>query len=108
MYAIRSYYVLFVCTNNRYGMSTSIEKSMNIEDIAIRASSYGMPGISIDGNDVIKVYEETVKAKKYVLENGPMLMVLNTYRWMGHSKSDAQLYRSKEEVNEWKEKCPIT
>ena len=99
--------VLFVCTNNQYGMSTSIERSMNITDIAIRASSYGMKGINVDGNDVVKVYEEAVKAKKYVLENGPMLMVLNTYRWMGHSKSDAQLYRTKDEVNEWKAKCPI-
>ncbi|MBI9103811.1 MAG: thiamine pyrophosphate-dependent dehydrogenase E1 component subunit alpha [Spirochaetales bacterium] len=99
--------VLFVCTNNYYGMSTHINKSMNIEDISIRATSYGMKGIALDGNDVVNIYEETEKAKKYVLENGPMLMVLNTYRWMGHSKSDAQLYRSKDEVAEWKVKCPI-
>ena len=99
--------VLFVCTNNFYGMSTSTKQSMNIDDISIRATSYGMKGISLDGNDVLKIYEETVKAKKYVLENGPMLMVLNTYRWLGHSKSDAQLYRTKDEVAEWKEKCPI-
>lgn len=99
--------VLFVCTNNLYGMSTSTKRSMNIEDISVRASSYGIKGIALDGNDVINIYEETKKAKEYVLENGPMLMVLNTYRWMGHSKSDAQLYRTKEEVNEWKEKCPI-
>ena len=99
--------VLFVCTNNYYGMSTHINKSMNIEDISIRASSYGIKGIALDGNDVVNIYNETLKAKKYILENGPMLMVLNTYRWMGHSKSDAQLYRTKEEVNQWKEKCPI-
>lgn len=99
--------VLFVCTNNYYGMSTHINRSMNIEDISVRASSYGIKGIALDGNDVLKIYEETQKAKKYILENGPMLMVLNTYRWMGHSKSDAQLYRTKEEVNDWKERCPI-
>jgi pyruvate dehydrogenase E1 component alpha subunit len=99
--------VLFVCTNNYYGMSTHINKSMNIEDISIRASSYGIKGLNLDGNDVINIYNETLKAKKYILENGPMLMVLNTYRWMGHSKSDAQLYRTKDEVNKWKEKCPI-
>ena len=99
--------IIFVCVNNYYGMSTHINKSMNIEDISIRADSYGMKGIALDGNDVITIYEETKKAKKYVKENGPMLMVLNTYRWMGHSKSDAQLYRTKEEVNEWKKKCPI-
>jgi acetoin:2,6-dichlorophenolindophenol oxidoreductase subunit alpha len=99
--------ILFVCTNNYYGMSTHISKSMNISDISIRAESYGIKGIALDGNDVISVYRETIKAKEYILENGPMLMVLNTYRWMGHSKSDAQIYRSKEEVLEWKEKCPI-
>jgi pyruvate dehydrogenase E1 component alpha subunit len=99
--------LIFVCVNNYYGMSTHINKSMNIEDISVRAKSYGIKGIALDGNDVIKIYEETIKGKKYVKENGPMLMVLNTYRWMGHSKSDAQVYRTKEEVNEWKKKCPI-
>ena len=99
--------VLFVCTNNYYGMSTHLSKSMHISDISIRASSYGMKGISLDGNDVLTIYQETKKARDYVLKNGPMLMVLNTYRWMGHSKSDPQIYRTKEEVNSWKEKCPI-
>ena len=99
--------VLFVCTNNYYGMSTHVSKSMNIDDISIRAESYGIKGLAIDGNNIIKIYEETIKAKKYVMEHGPMLMVLNTYRWMGHSKSDAQAYRTKDEVNEWKKKCPI-
>ena len=99
--------VLFVCTNNYYGMSTHVSKSMHIDDISIRASSYGMKGIALDGNDLLLIYEETKKAREYVLENGPMLMVLNTYRWMGHSKSDPQIYRTKEEVNQWKEKCPI-
>ena len=99
--------VLFVCTNNLYGMSTHVNKSMHINDISIRASSYGIKGIALDGNDVLTIYEETRKAREYILKNGPMFMVLNTYRWMGHSKSDAQVYRTKEEVNSWKEKCPI-
>ena len=99
--------VLFVCTNNYYGMSTHVNKSMNINDISISAASYGMKGIALDGNDLVLIYEETKKARDYILKNGPMLMVLNTYRWMGHSKSDPQQYRTKEEVNEWKEKCPI-
>ena len=99
--------ILFVCTNNYYGMSTHLSRAMNIEDISIRASSYGMKGIALDGNDVLLIYEETKKARDYVLANGPMFMVLNTYRWMGHSKSDPQVYRTKEEVNKWKEKCPI-
>jgi pyruvate dehydrogenase E1 component alpha subunit len=99
--------ILFVCTNNLYGMSTHVSKSMHIEDISVRASSYGMKGIALDGNDVLAIYEETKKAREYVLQNGPLFMVLNTYRWMGHSKSDSQLYRTKEEVAAWKEKCPI-
>jgi len=99
--------VLFVCINNYYGMSTHIQKSMNISDISVRADSYGMKGLALDGNDVLTIYRETEKAREYVLEHGPMLMVLNTYRWMGHSKSDAQVYRDKAEVNAWKEKCPI-
>jgi pyruvate dehydrogenase E1 component alpha subunit len=99
--------VLFVCINNFYGISTHIRRSMRIDDISIRASSYGIEGISLDGNDVIAVFEETVKARKKVLEKGPMLMVLTTYRWLGHSRSDAQVYRTVEEVDRWKEKCPI-
>ena len=55
--------LIFVCVNNLYGMSTHINRSMNVEDISVRAKGYGMKGISIDGNDVIKIYEETVKAK---------------------------------------------
>jgi pyruvate dehydrogenase E1 component alpha subunit len=99
--------VLFVCTNNLYGMSTHIRRAMHITDIASRAVSYGIKGITVDGNDVLAVYGETLKAREYVLKNGPMFMVLDTYRWMGHSKSDPQLYRTREEVNEWKLKCPI-
>jgi pyruvate dehydrogenase E1 component alpha subunit len=99
--------VLFVCENNQYGMSMSKKRSMNIDDIAVRASSYGIPGETIDGNDVLKVYEKMKQAREYVRDNGPMLLVCNTYRYLGHSKSDANVYRTKEEINEWKEKDPI-
>ncbi len=99
--------VLFVCEDNKYGISLSRYKSMNIDDIAVRASSYGIPGKTIDGNDVFQVYEETKKAREYVKENGPMLLVCDTYRFLGHSKSDANVYRTKAEIEEWKAKCPI-
>jgi len=99
--------ILFVCENNQYGMSTSIRYSMNISDISIRAASYGIPGKKIDGNDAVLVYEETRKAREYVKENGPMLLVCETYRHLGHSKSDACVYRTKEELAAWKEKDPI-
>lgn len=99
--------IIFVCVNNYYGMSTHVDQSMNIKDISIRAESYGMKGLALDGNDVLSIYTETKKARSYVKKHGPLFMVLNTYRWMGHSKSDAQLYRTKEEVEEWKKKCPL-
>ncbi len=99
--------ILFVCENNLYGMSTSIKRSMNISDISQRAVSYGMPGKTIDGNNAVEVFEETLKAREYVRENGPMLLVCETYRQSGHSKSDANVYRTKEEMAFWKTKDPI-
>lgn len=99
--------VLFVCENNQYGMSTSVKKSMNIADISVRAAAYGMPGKTIDGNDAVNIYLETLKAREYVRENGPMLLVCDTYRHLGHSKSDACVYRTKEELAQWKLKDPI-
>ena len=66
-----------------------------------------MPSVSIDGNQVLTVYDTISQARKQVLAGGPMLVVENTYRISGHSKSDGNLYRTKEEINSWKERCPI-
>lgn len=99
--------VLFVCVNNTYGMSTPIAKVMKDTDISKRAIPFGMPSKSINGNNVLEVYDTIKEAREYVLNNGPMLVVENTYRISGHSKSDGNLYRTKEEINAWKEKCPI-
>lgn len=100
--------VIFYCENNLYGMSVPQNKAMNIKNIADRAKSYGIPGHIIDGNNAVEVYNRTKEIAKYVREgNGPVLIESKTYRWLGHSKSDAQIYRSKEEVEEWKSKCPI-
>ncbi|MEA4854638.1 MAG: thiamine pyrophosphate-dependent dehydrogenase E1 component subunit alpha [Christensenella sp.] len=99
--------ILFVCENNHYGMSVPQSKSMNIENIADRAKAYGIPGVNVDGMDVLAVYDEAQKAVKYVKENGPMLLVANTYRYLGHSKSDANVYRTKEEIDSWKKKDAI-
>ncbi|MCX7614595.1 MAG: thiamine pyrophosphate-dependent dehydrogenase E1 component subunit alpha [Clostridiales bacterium] len=100
--------VLFICTNNTYGMSTHITKVMKDTDIANRAKPYMIPAKTIDGNDVWEVYNTIKEARKYVAEgNGPMMIVENTYRISGHSKSDGNLYRTKEEIASWKEKCPI-
>jgi len=99
--------IVFVCENNQYGMSGSIKKMVNIEDLSIRAASYGMPGGRVDGNDVLAVYGAVKDARERVLTNGPELIVCETYRINGHSKSDANAYRTKEEIAEWRLKCPI-
>ena len=99
--------VLFIVVNNTYGMSTPLHKVMKDTDISKRAIPFAMPSRSIDGNNVLEVYETIQEAREYVRKNGPMLVVENTYRTCGHSKSDGNLYRSKEEIAAWKEKCPI-
>ena len=99
--------LLFICVNNEYGMSAHITKVMKDIDMEKRAIPFAMPGKTVYGNDVLAVYEAVSEARKYVLEKGPMLLVENTYRISGHSKSDGNLYRTKEEIESWKKKCPI-
>lgn len=108
MAAIWSLPVVFMCDNNQYGMSMSIERSMKIDRIAIRANSYGIPGETVDGNDVLAVYRTAQKAiKRARAGKGPSLIENVTYRWRGHSRSDRNLYRTQEEVDEWKKRDPI-
>ncbi|HEX16600.1 MAG TPA: pyruvate dehydrogenase (acetyl-transferring) E1 component subunit alpha, partial [Deltaproteobacteria bacterium] len=103
--------VVFVCENNQYGISVHQKRHQPIEDIAIRATSYNMPGVVVDGNDVIAVYKETYKAvKRARAGEGPTLIECKTYRWRGHHEGDPNQgarYRTKEEIEEWKKKCPI-
>jgi pyruvate dehydrogenase E1 component alpha subunit len=99
--------VLFVLVNNLYAMSTPLRKQANLTDLSLKAQAYGIKGVSMDGNDAIAIYQAACEARTYVLANGPMLLVLNTYRHMGHSKSDANVYRTKAEIEEWKKKDPI-
>lgn len=99
--------LIFVCENNLYGMSVSTAQSMKIKNIADRAAAYGIPGKVIDGNDAVAVYNTVMEAKEYVKKYGPILIEAKTYRWSGHSKSDANVYRTKEEIAEWRKKCPI-
>lgn len=100
--------VIFYCENNLYGMSTPLAKHMNIKDIAKRADAYGIPDYIVDGNDAIAVYKTVKEAAEYVRSGkGPVLIESKTYRWLGHSKSDANVYRTKEEMEAWKKKCPI-
>ena len=100
--------VVFLCDNNQYGMSASIQKVTNIDQLSIRATSYGIPGTSTDGNDVLAVYQATKAAiDRARAGEGPSLVDNVTYRWRGHSKSDRNLYRTQEEIDEWKSKDPI-
>ena len=100
--------VVFLCENNKYGMSFSTEKSFAIENIAERAAGYGIPGVTVDGNDVEAVHEAVGNAVARARQGeGPTLVESLTYRWKGHSKSDKNLYRTKEEIAEWRERDPI-
>jgi len=108
MAAIWKLPVVFVCENNQYAMSFSVKKAFAIERISDRAAAYGMPGVTVDGNDVLAVYQAVSQAvKRARAGEGPSLIENVTYRWRGHSKSDANRYRTREEIEAWKQKCPI-
>lgn len=101
--------VIYVCENNQYAMTVSLEKSVAIKRLADRAQGYGFEGKTIDGNDVESVYQETEKAvAKGRGGGGATFLECVTYRWDGHFGGDPGTgYRSKEEIEAWKEKCPI-
>lgn len=100
--------VVFICENNQYGMSGPVKDMVKIENISERAKAYGFPGVTIDGNDLVEVMNTTQEAVDHARSgNGPTLIEMKTYRWKGHSKSDARLYRTREEEKEWKDKDPI-
>ena len=100
--------VILVCENNKYGMSSSTELAFAIDNLSERGLGYGIPGYTVDGNDVAAVYEATeVAVKRAKAGEGPTLLEFVTYRWKGHSRSDKNLYRTKEEIDEWKKKDPI-
>jgi TPP-dependent pyruvate/acetoin dehydrogenase alpha subunit len=108
MAAIWNLPVIYLCENNQYGMSMPFKKAFKIKQISERASAYGMPGVTIDGNDMIEVYKTVQTAAKRAREGkGPTLIEAITYRYRGHSKSDRQLYRTREEVKSWMAKDPI-
>ncbi len=96
--------VIFMCENNQYAMSKSIKEAIATEHISERAAAYGMPGRTIDGMDLNEVYAATAEAVERARRGeGPTLIEAVTYRYLGHSKSDANLYRTRDEINEWRE-----
>jgi pyruvate dehydrogenase E1 component alpha subunit len=100
--------VVFVCENNQYGMSTSIERSTAVKDVAERAAAYAMPGVVVDGNDFAAIAEASFQAVERARHGeGPTLIEAKTYRTRGHSRSDRNRYRTKEEIETWKARDPI-
>lgn len=95
--------MVFFCENNLYGMSGSIKEMVNVEHISERAKAYGIPGVTIDGNDVLEVAKVTAEAvERARIGEGPRFIEAETYRWRGHSRSDARKYRTREEEKKWK------
>lgn len=100
--------VVYVCENNQYGMSVSTVRSTAVKDVATRAIAYNMPGITVDGNSIADVNEAVAAAIERARNGeGPSLIECKTYRTKGHSRSDRNRYRTKEEIEEWKGKDPI-
>jgi pyruvate dehydrogenase E1 component alpha subunit len=101
--------VVFICENNRYGASTAIGKVTRVPRLSDRAAAYGIPGRTVDGNDVEAVYAAMRDASDRARSGGgPTLLELETYRFTGHSRSDPGNYRPKEEVAYWKERDPVS
>ncbi|GAB6190562.1 pyruvate dehydrogenase (acetyl-transferring) E1 component subunit alpha [Desulfocastanea catecholica] len=100
--------VLFVCENNLYAMGTALKYSQAVVDLASKAASYDVAAAAVDGMDVLAVEKAAKEATETVRNSGkPFFLECRTYRFRAHSMYDPELYRSKEEVEEWKKRCPI-
>lgn len=100
--------VVFICENNKYGMSMSSEKAFKVEHMSEKAAGFGIPGETVDGNDVEAVHEAVARAvQRARAGEGPTFIEALTYRWRGHSKSDKNLYRTREEIAQWRADDPI-
>jgi len=101
--------VVFICENNHYAMGTSVQRTSKVLDIYRLADAYDMPGDSVDGMSCEEVHKGIERAVKRAREGGgPTFLEIKTYRYRGHSMSDPAKYRTKEELEEYKEKDPIT
>ena len=99
---------IFVCENNSFAISVPVETSTSVKDISVRAKGYDIPGVTVDGNDVLAIYDAAEKAvKRAKAGKGPTLIECKTYRWKGHWTGDPEVYRTREQVAQWVEKCPI-
>ena len=100
--------VLFICENNQYAMGTSVERSSNVTDISTLGEAYDMPSERVNGMDVTEVHEAIERAVKHIKDgNGPIFYEILTYRYKGHSMSDPAKYRTRDELQEYKDQDPI-
>jgi len=105
--------VVFVCENNGFGEFTPMQTVTSVKDIAVRAQAYGIPGLIVDGNDVVEVYRQASEAfARARAGEGPTLLECKTYRWEGHVVGEQAFlgsgaYRSEQEIEEWKKRCPL-
>jgi len=99
---------IFICENNGFGISVPVKQSTSVGDIGVRGKGYDMPGVTVDGNDVLAVNAAMEKALKRAKDGkGPTLIECKTYRWKGHWTGDPEVYRTREDVAAWMDKCPI-
>jgi pyruvate dehydrogenase E1 component alpha subunit len=100
--------IVYVCENNGYGISVPTWQSTSVEDISVRGAAYGIPGVTVDGNDVEAIDQALALAlDRAKAGEGATLIECKTYRWMGHWTGDPQTYRTREEVAAWKARDPV-
>lgn len=99
--------IIYICENNYYGMGTDFRRVSSVEDFSLMGDSYGIEGRQINGMDVLEVYETAKSAVEKARQGNPMFLEIKTYRYKGHSMSDPAKYRSKEEVEKYKDQDPI-
>lgn len=108
MAAIWKLPIIFLCENNQYAMSMPVQRGFAIKDLSQRAEGFGIPGVTVDGNKLMHVYNAVKAAAEHARNGfGPVFIESITYRWRGHSKSDKQAYRTRDEVKLWMGKDPI-
>jgi len=106
--AVQRLPVIFLCENNQFGQYTAVERVTSVADLSLRAAAYGIPGETVDGNDVLAVRDATIRAVGRARHGGgPSLLVADTYRFEGHSVGDPEAYRTKAEVAERRQADPI-
>ncbi|MDW7658333.1 MAG: thiamine pyrophosphate-dependent enzyme, partial [Bacillota bacterium] len=100
--------IVYICENNQYGMGTDFRRVSSVHDLSTMGQSYDIPGKQVNGMDILEVYEATVEAVKQAKEQHlPSLLEIRTYRYKGHSMSDPGKYRTREELDEYRQQDPI-